>query len=308
MRQFILPEDWDGGTECRVRGRRARYLVRVLRLVQGDGFVAMDGSGRRWQCSVLEIAPQGEALRLGVRAPDEHGPSPALRDIRGGAGWNRDGRVAKEAAPSPVALPVAASPRVAAGSPPVSPASLILVQGLPRGSKMDLVVRQATEAGVGRIIPLVSRRCAPSLARDASSREDRWRRIVREALQQSGSAVPTSVDPPVRLHELDEALRVQADPGPTLRNGTELRLLFHETPLAQGTLHGYLTDAPARIVLCVGPEGGFADDEVSFLQGLGFLPLHLGGAVLRTETAALFAVAAVEIVLSERSSWIPKPL
>ena len=85
------------------------------------------------------------------------------------------------------------------------------------------------------------------------------------------------------------------------------RVLLHEAPLAQATMHGYLTEARAGAVLCVGPEGGFAPTEVERLLGIGFKPLRLEGAVLRAETAALYAVAAAQIVLSERSSWIPEP-
>ena len=72
-------------------------------------------------------------------------------------------------------------------------------------------------------------------------------------------------------------------------------------------MHEYLTGAPKSVALCVGPEGGFSQDEVDFLLSEGFKPLRLAGAILRAETAALYAVAAAQIILSERSSWIPKP-
>jgi 16S rRNA (uracil1498-N3)-methyltransferase len=73
-------------------------------------------------------------------------------------------------------------------------------------------------------------------------------------------------------------------------------------------MHGYLNQEPEALALCVGPEGGFSPDEVGFLVAAGFKPLHFAGAILRAETAALYAVAAAQIILSERSSWIPKPL
>ena len=110
--------------------------------------------------------------------------------------------------------------------------------------------------------------------------------------------VATVIEEPVALQGL--LTRLGPEPG-----GGRLALVLHEAPLAQKGLHGYLGNAPAEIVLCVGPEGGFAPDEVDFLLGAGFRPLLLPGAILRTETAALFAVAAVEIILSERSSWTP---
>jgi 16S rRNA (uracil1498-N3)-methyltransferase len=186
---------------------------------------------------------------------------------------------------------------------------IVLVQGLPKGAKMDLVVRQATEAGVAAIVPLLSSRSvARSAARSATRGEEngaarlsRWERIVREAMQQSGSATRTRLFEPLSLPDLPAVLSsLGIGPG-------QPRILLHEAPLAQSSMHGYLTEASDAIALCVGPEGGFAPDEVDFFLGEGFRPLRFAGAVLRAETAALYAVAAAQIILSERSSWIPKP-
>jgi 16S rRNA (uracil1498-N3)-methyltransferase len=103
------------------------------------------------------------------------------------------------------------------------------------------------------------------------------------------------------IDDLPLALReVQVD-------GGSPRVLLHETPLAQSTMHGYLTEAHREAVICVGPEGGFSPQEVERLMGLGFKPLRFCGAVLRAETAALYAVAAAQTIISERSSWIPNP-
>ena len=296
MRQFVLPEDWDGGPECFVRGGRARYLARVLRLGEGDNFVGMDGAGRRWLCSVRELGD--EVLRLAVEPLPPESPSAALGDLRGARG--RSGAASLRTA---VKAPGngAESRTGALGGAAWAPPPITLAQGLPKGAKMDLIVRQAAEAGVSRIVPLVSRHCVPRSAHDPAGRKSRWERIVREALQQSGSTVPTQVLAPVDLVGL-VALLGAPDP-----ERGELRLLLHEAPLAQASLHGYLTETPSRIVLCVGPEGGFAEDEVSFLREAGFRPLRLAGAILRTETAALVAVASANIILSERSSWMPKP-
>lgn len=300
MRQFVLPQDWDGRPELLVRGTRARYLLRVLRLREGDAFVGMDASGCRWLLSVLALPAETEALRLKVE-PLSPGQAPSrLGDLRGGSGRRRS--ATGTAATAPVA--VTGGPAAAGGAVPAERGADLppttLIQGLPKGAKMDLIVRQATEAGVARIVPLVSRRCAVPSARDAQQRLPRWERIVREALQQSGSAVPTRLDPPIDLETLISRFRPDS-PG-------ELRILFHETPLEQASLHGYLTETPERIVLCVGPEGGFAEDEAVALLEVGFRPLRLAGAILRAETAALFALASVNIVLSERSAWMPKPL
>ena len=271
MRQFILPDDWDGGPTCLVEGGRARYVARVLRLGQGDSFPGLDAGGKAHACTVLES--EGGRLLLSVApAPPECSRSdPSADGLTDGA----------------------ARPRI------------ILVQGLPKGAKMDLVVRQAAEAGVAAVLPLLSAR---SLARGAAQEEEsgstrlsRWERIVREAMQQSGSATRTRVFEPIPLPNLPAALlSLGLEPG-------NPRILLHEAPLAQSSMHGYLTGASDAIALCVGPEGGFAPDEVGFFLGEGFRPLRFAGAVLRAETAALYAIAAAQIIMSERSSWIPKP-
>lgn len=171
--------------------------------------------------------------------------------------------------------------------------------GLPKGAKMDLVARQAAEAGVFAVVPLFSARSAARGEESGSSRRVRWDRVVREALQQSGSSVATKILDPVGLSELPAALS-SLDLGPDCP-----RILLHEAPLAQSSMHGYLSLAPEALALCVGPEGGFSPAEVDFLAAAGFKPLRFAGAILRAETAALYAVASAQIILSERSSWIP---
>ncbi len=298
MRQFILPEDYDGSPTCRIEGGRARYLLRVLRLAAGDRFAGLDAAGRRRALEVL--AAEDEGITLAVSAPEE-APAAAvpLPDARGSRG-RRSGR---DAPREPAGQDGGAE--AAAGPSRVAPAAwprIILVQSMAKGPAMDLVLRQAAEAGVSRLIPLAARRSvvraeAGEKGESGWAKRARWERIVREGLQQSGSPVPTRLEEAATLGELEERL------GPP--RGRRLCLLLHEAPLAEGSLHGYLTEAPDEIVLCVGPEGGFAPDEADFLLAAGYKPLRLPGAVLRTETAALYAVAAVETILTERSSWSP---
>ena len=262
MRQFILPEEWDGGPSCLIEGARARYIAKVLRLAPGESFPGRDAGGRLWACKVLESSPGRIVLSVSARS--------------GGLRTEEEYR--------PESLP-----------------RILLVQGLPKGAKMDLVVRQATEAGVAVVLPVLSARALEKGDRGSGARMSRWKRIVREALQQSGSGVRTEVLEPMCLGELPAALAASGF------SSSDTGILLHETPLAQSSMHGYLTGTPESIALCVGPEGGFAQDEVDFLLREGFKPLRLAGAILRAETAALYAVAAAQIILSERSSWIPKP-
>jgi 16S rRNA (uracil1498-N3)-methyltransferase len=181
----------------------------------------------------------------------------------------------------------------AAQSPAEGELSITLLQCLPKGRKIDLIVRQATEAGVVRIIPLFSEN---SVVRPGSdeARLQRLRRIAREALQQSGSG---------RLPEIEEPRKLASIAGGGEEWGTAL--LFHEQPLATTSLHRLLAGRPRAVSIIIGPEGGLSGGEVQLLAGAGFQLVHLGGNVLRVETAALYALGAVKTIIQERDEWTP---
>jgi 16S rRNA (uracil1498-N3)-methyltransferase len=180
----------------------------------------------------------------------------------------------------PAAVPAAAAPK------------LVLMQCLPKSRKMDLIIRQAVEAGVERVVPLVSDH-AVARTDEGSARLERWRRIAREAREQSGAARPAVIEPPARL---DETV------GRT-RGGTAI--FFHEDPAGGSPLHGILAGAEGSLVVLIGPEGGLSPREVALLEASGFHRAWLGDGVLRTETATLYAVAAVRTIVRERETWRP---
>ncbi len=175
--------------------------------------------------------------------------------------------------------------------------ALRLIQALPKGRKMDLIVRQATEAGVCEIRPVFSRYSLPRLTdpEDRARRRDRWLRLAREAAQQSGGLRLPSIAEPASLEETLERERSEG----------EARLLFHQERLENRSLHAALAGSPRWVSLLIGPEGGFAEEEVDLARARGFLPITLGRRVWRTETAALYALAAVQSILEEREAWIP---
>jgi len=173
---------------------------------------------------------------------------------------------------------------------PVIP--VVLYQAVPKGQKLDDIIRQAVQAGATTIVPLITERTIVRETAPPETRMDRWRRVAREAVQQSGALAPIEITAPMPITEISA--------------GTESVALFlHTQTIAQSTLHGYLDRVPERVELVVGPEGGFAEAEVSLLADRGFRPLYLGPRVLRTETAAVFALGAVQILLQERGSWRP---
>jgi 16S rRNA (uracil1498-N3)-methyltransferase len=165
---------------------------------------------------------------------------------------------------------------------------------------MDLIVRQAAEGGVTEIVPFISAYSVPQ-PEDSGGRLERWRRIIREARQQSGSGIATTARDPLAFGALLgywEELRGKHE--------RPLGILIHQAPLENGSFHRYLDKRPDVVVFAVGPEGGFAPEEVSRCMAAGFKPLTMGGTILRTETAALYAQAAIRIILVESSLWILK--
>lgn len=153
-----------------------------------------------------------------------------------------------------------------------SPLDLVLAPALLKGAKMDLVVEKATEIGVRRIAPLLSRRAV-----GLGARVERWRRLAVAAAEQSGRTSVPAVDPPRPLAEL------LAAPWPGLR------LLAWEEE-REAALAALPATAEAVVVL-VGPEGGFATDEVALARAHGFTTVALAPRILRAETAAIVAAA-----------------
>jgi 16S rRNA (uracil1498-N3)-methyltransferase len=186
---------------------------------------------------------------------------------------------------------------------------ILLFQALPKGPKMDLIVRQAAEGALSEVVPFVSERSALKgealFRRGGGEKTRRWERIIREALQQSGSPVFTALHPVLDEGGLFAYWKELRSAHP-LALGIFLHqdsVEFGDTPLAEPNLHRYLSIVPDLLALVVGPEGGFSPGEVSRFVAAGFKPLKIGNTVLRVETAALYGAAAARIILLESSSW-----
>ncbi len=163
-----------------------------------------------------------------------------------------------------------------------SPLTLTLAQGVARGEKMDLIVQKATELGVARIVPLLTERSEVRLdAARAEKRLAHWRAVVASACEQSGRASLPEVMPAIALETwlgslaTDGALRLALLPKGT-HKASELRF------------------GPAGGMLVVGPEGGLGQRDVAALTEARFQGLRLGPRILRTETAGLAALAALQ--------------
>ncbi len=154
-----------------------------------------------------------------------------------------------------------------------------LVQGLPEADKMDWILQKAVELGVAWVQPVVCERSVVRLSGDrAARREAHWQRVMVAACEQCGRN---------RVPELHPTLAFR-DWAALPARGTRWVL----DPLAETSLAS-LPAPEAPVELLVGPEGGLSEREVDIAATIGCLPLSLGPRVLRTETAALAALAAM---------------
>jgi len=160
---------------------------------------------------------------------------------------------------------------------------VVLAQALAKGEKFDLVVQKATELGVRRVLPLAAERAVVRLDEGrGQSRAERWRRIAQEAARQCGRADVPRIDEPCGWERVFSLLREDPE-----RRG--LILDPEERELRLGTA----ARGVPRLLVAVGPEGGFSPPERDRARAEGMLPVALGPRVLRTETAGLAALAVV---------------
>lgn len=161
---------------------------------------------------------------------------------------------------------------------------LLLLQGLPKGDKLELILQKTTELGVASIVPLALERCVVKLAPPkAQERLSRWTRIAEEAARQCGRADVPSVEP---LRSLNEAL----DALPPSSQVLILDEAERDLRLSRGFL---ALDTQVPVALLVGPEGGLTREEVARVKERGGVSVSLGETILRTETAGLAALAVL---------------
>jgi 16S rRNA (uracil1498-N3)-methyltransferase len=158
--------------------------------------------------------------------------------------------------------------------------NLTLAQGISRGERMDWVMQKATELGVTRIVPVITERTVVKLDERQSERKvEHWRAIVIAACEQSGRNRVPEVATPVAYHEVIRKLDAAAT-----------RILLSPT----GTLHARDLPNPQHISMLIGPEGGLSDNEQEAAVAAGFLQVRMGPRILRTETAAIAALCALQ--------------
>lgn len=158
---------------------------------------------------------------------------------------------------------------------------LVLAQGVSRGEKMDFVIQKAVELGASEIYPLITERCNVRLNQERTTKRlEHWRAVMISACEQCGRNRLPTIHAPVELSDWVQ----QAD--------TELKLVL--SPHVEEALPQRAAQNPKSVAVLIGPEGGLSDLEVSMSAQQGFKPLRLGPRVLRTETAAVAALAVMQ--------------
>ena len=251
MKQFILPDYFSGDSRILLSDKDSHYLKNVLRVKVGAELRCTAPDGSPWRGIVADYSEDGCTLEL----------------FPGGTQTETEA--------------INKSSRT----------KVILYQSLIRGKNMDLIIRQAVEAGVYSIIPVETEYSQIRLKDYKKENPERWQRIIKEAMQQSGTSVHTAVGDMVRLDDI-----------PSAADG-DVALFFHQCPLEKRTLHQYLASNPECVSLFIGPEGGLSEKDIRTLEAKGFKSVYLGENILRAETAALYATAIVKNLILESDTW-----
>jgi 16S rRNA (uracil1498-N3)-methyltransferase len=160
-----------------------------------------------------------------------------------------------------------------------SPLNITLLQGVSRGERMDFAIQKAVELGVSTIVPVVTERCNVQLKQDrAQKRLDHWQGVLISACEQSGRAFLPQL---AAVTTLDEVLG---------SSESELKLVL-DPRASQGFNE---LSPPQTLSLLIGPEGGLSEAEIDRAAQHGFTALQFGPRILRTETAAVAALAVVQ--------------
>jgi 16S rRNA (uracil1498-N3)-methyltransferase len=256
-RVLLSPENIqavEAGDEFSLDSETAKKLVRVLRLTSGEVFVGFDGRGREWECALVTVEAQKKPSARAV----------ALEE-----------KTTEESTPRLV---------------------LSVAQAIPKGDKMELVLQKGTELGVFEFWPFEAARSVARVLLDeddsgrATLRAERWRRIVEAASMQCGR---TDVPVVHAISDFSTAVSYGTSNGRCFLldenpNTKPLREVLRETPL------NFDDDVPEQVMLLIGPEGGWTDEEREWADRYGAESISLGKRVLRTETAALVAAAILQ--------------
>lgn len=176
------------------------------------------------------------------------------------------------------------------------PVGITLFQGLPKSDKMDTIIQKAVELGAVRIVPVATERAVVKLdAKKAASKKERWQKISEAAAKQSKRAIVPEVTLPMTMSEaVNMAASMNAAAIPyELENGMDgMKAFVDRVKSLAGN-----KDTKPEVAVFIGPEGGFADEEIELAGNAGIMPVSLGRRILRTETAGMTVLSILMYAL-----------
>jgi 16S rRNA (uracil1498-N3)-methyltransferase len=252
--RFFITPENIHGSVARLSLEESHHLRDVLRLRTGDRVELFDGRGTLYLASICDIGTRVE-----------------LEIVSQSSSFNE------------------------------SPLRLVLAPSLLQGEKLDWIVQKCTELGMTDLLPFESKHSEVSVARIlAQKRPERWRKIALAAAKQSRRTTVPRIRQPIKLHELCAMIHKGIAPAPgdellfnaETSSGDLLLAISEKAGLPACTLSGVI--APARVLVLLGPEGGWAENEIALLQKAGFQLVGLGPRILRSETAAVAVTTLIQ--------------
>lgn len=248
MRQFISKQNPTDDGILVLIGKDFRYLRQVLRVCVGDMFSVRLPDGNLKNTTVAKIDDSEKKITLQV-----------CDTISQDFTENIPTEILKE---------------------------IWLFMFVPKSSKFEQIVRQATECGVSKIIP-VSSEYSQHGAEKMNVKGERFDRIIKEARQQSGSAVNTTIENVISVKELCDLWKNDSDKkfGCVLYERSEMTVSM-QNALSEKEFN--------KAAIVVGSEGGISPEEILMLKEAGFIPVHFKTNILRCETAALYGISVLQ--------------
>ena len=256
MRQLIIEKNQDKNGLVIIDGKDFHYLRQVLRVKAGDMVKLRLSDRELYNSTVAKIDDSAKKITLQICAETQ---PPVIENV----------------------------------TPQSTAPGYTLFQFIPKPQKLELIVRQATECGVKNIVPVISEYAEKgSIAALAGGKKERLERIVREARQQSGSPVDTTIFDPVTVEQAIEIWnRIKEQAG-----GDAAGYVLSERTVDREERP---QKAPKAVCIVCGNEGGISPNELELLTKKALLyPVHFSVNILRCETAALYGIAAVQTAIT----------
>ncbi|OGC10862.1 hypothetical protein A3J90_01670 [candidate division WOR-1 bacterium RIFOXYC2_FULL_37_10] len=256
MHRFFVPHYQIEKDQIFIFGSDINHIVNVLRMTNGDKLEVFDSFANTYKAKIKEI--QNNKIICSILKTSKDNKEAAVK--------------------------------------------VSLAQCLPKGKKMDLIIQKTTELGVFDIIPVESERSVPKIEDKADKKIEHWQKIAKEASEQSGRTIVPEIKPLIKFETLIKScpkydlklIPWEGEQNNNLKKFICCREKFN--PKGSDSNRCLLKSPPLLdngILILIGPEGGFSQNEVESAKQNSFIPISLGKRILRTETAAIALLAQI---------------